>query len=442
MSAVRIPSLHWFGVLLLGLSACSSQSPEPQKQSSVKSTSVPDSETKVAPVAKSERLWEGKTLLVHYMPWYETPQGRGKWGAHWTGHEKQCDPEKTKENGLQDIWSHYHPLIGPYDSADPDALECHLLQMKLAGIDGVVADWYGPVAFHDYGPIHQASQALFAACEKFGMKFVACFEDRTIEVMVKDGRLKTEEVPEHLRKVIDWCKAEWFSKPNYFKLEGKPLLTNFGPIYVQEKEVWQQALGTGPDRPSLYCLPHLREKAGADGGYTWVHFEAWQGNPDSATVRQRLTEIYHRVSSNPQQTIVSALPGFDDIYAKSYGHIDFRNGDTLRESLGVCMEGPWSVVQLVTWNDYGEGTMFEPTHEQGYLALEIVQEARRKESKGSFVSTSEDLRLPAQLYTLRKKAGTDPAILNKISQLLSDGKCAEARQAMEAIQRPEAKPSA
>ena len=86
--------------------------------------------------------------------------------------------------------------------------------------------------------------------------------------------------------------------------------------------------------------------------------------------------------------------------------------------------------------------MFEPTHEQGYLALEIVQEARRKESKGSFVSTSEDLRLPAQLYTLRKKAGTDPAILNKISQLLSDGKCAEARQAMEAIQRPEAKPSA
>ena len=81
MSALRIPSLHWLGVLLLGLSACSSQSPEPQKQSSVKSTSVPDSETKVAPVAKSERLWDGKALLVHYMPWYETPQGRGKWGG-------------------------------------------------------------------------------------------------------------------------------------------------------------------------------------------------------------------------------------------------------------------------------------------------------------------------------------------------------------------------
>ena len=422
-------------VLLVGLSACSSQ-PSTEPKTNKADSAGPSDQTKVSPETdpQGEKHAKGKTLLVHYMPWYEAPQGRGKWGAHWTGHEKQCDPNKIKENGLQDIWSHYHSLIGPYDSADPDALECHLLQMKLAGIDGVVADWYGPVAFHDYGPIHQASQALFAACEKFGMKFVACFEDRTIEVMVKDGGLKTEEVPVHLRKVIDWCKAEWFSKPNYFKLDGKPLLTNFGPVYVQEQEVWQQALGNGPDRPSLYCLPHLREKAGADGGYTWVHFEAWQGNPDSATVRQRLTEIYHRVSSNPQQTIVSALPGFDDIYAKSYGHIDFRNGDTLRESLGVCMEGPWSVVQLVTWNDYGEGTMFEPTHEQGYLALEIVQEARRKESGDKFSFKAEDLRLPARLYSLRKKAGADSVNLDKISQLLKEGNCGTAQSQIESVE--------
>ena len=434
MGALRISSLRWIGALLLGLSACSSQSPDPVKQSPTQPAPAPVAENRPEPVAAIGRMWEGKALLMHYMPWYETPQGRGQWGAHWTGHEKQCDPDKIKENGLPDIWSHYHPLIGPYDSADPDALECHLLQMKLAGIDGVVADWYGPVAFHDYGPIHQASQALFHACEKFGMKFVACFEDRTIEVMVKDGGLKAEEVPGHLRKVIDWCKSEWFSQPHYFKMEGKPLLTNFGPIYVQERETWQQALGDGSNRPALYCLPHLREKAGADGGYSWVHFEAWEGNPDSATLRQRLAEIYNRISPHPQQTIVSALPGFDDIYAKSYGHIDFRNGDTLRDSLGVCMEGPWPVVQLVTWNDYGEGTMFEPTHEQGYLALEIVQEARRKEGGGKFPFSAEDLRLPARLYAFRKTPAMDSVALDKISQLLNAGKCGEAKQALDALQ--------
>ncbi|NBT47929.1 MAG: hypothetical protein EBT07_08955, partial [Actinobacteria bacterium] len=215
MRPAGIRFIHWACPLLLGLSSCSSQPPEPLNQSTAQPAPRPAAEAKTNPTPFSvAQLRQGKSLLMHYMPWYESPQGRGRWGAHWTGHEKQCDPDKNKANGLPDIWSHYHPLIGPYDSADPDALECHLLQMKLAGIDGVIADWYGPVAFHDYGPIHQASQALFAACEKFGMKFVACFEDRTIEVMVKDGGLTTEEVPEHLSKVIDWCKAEWFSKPH------------------------------------------------------------------------------------------------------------------------------------------------------------------------------------------------------------------------------------
>jgi len=52
-------------------------------------------------------------------------------------------PTKTTTKRLADIWSNYHPLIGLYDSTDPDLLECHLLQMKLAGIDGVIPDWYG-----------------------------------------------------------------------------------------------------------------------------------------------------------------------------------------------------------------------------------------------------------------------------------------------------------
>ena len=434
-----MPILRLVAVLCLGLSACSSQTESQKTQpESLAKEKVAPSEEKTSPIPSEK---PGKTLLVHYMPWYETPQGRGRWGAHWTGHEKQCHPEVTQENGLPDIWSHYHPLIGLYDSADPDVLECQLLQMKLAGIDGVVADWYGPVAFHDYGPIHQASQALFAACGKFGMKFVACFEDRTIEVMVKDGGLKPDEIAGHLRKVIDWCKAEWFSKPEYFRLNGKPLLTNFGPIYVQDRAVWQQALGEGSDRPALFCLPHLRDKAGADGGYSWVHFEAWQGNPDRAAVRERLAAIYRGISDDPAKVMVSALPGFHDIYATSYGHIDFQNGDTLRDTLAVCMEGPWSVVQLVTWNDYGEGTMLEPTHEQGYLPLEIVQETRRKEKDGKFAFTAEDLRLPARLYSLRKTPGVDTAALERVSELLNSGKCAEAKNLLKDLHSAQEKTS-
>jgi hypothetical protein len=88
----------------------------------------------------------------------------------------------------------------------------------------------------------------------------------------------------------------------------------------------------------------------------------------------------------------------------------------------------------VTWNDYGEGTMFEPTHEQGYLALEIVQEARRKESGDKFSFKAEDLRLPARLYSLRKKAGADSVNLDKISQLLKEGNCGTAQSQIESVE--------
>ena len=56
------------------------------------------------------------------------------------------DPEGGKD-GRATLASHYHPIIGPYDSGDPDVLEYHALLMKLAGIDGVVIDWYGTVEF-------------------------------------------------------------------------------------------------------------------------------------------------------------------------------------------------------------------------------------------------------------------------------------------------------
>ena len=85
--------------------------------------------------------------------------------------------------------------------------------------------------------------------------------------------------------------------------------------------------------------------------------------------------------------------------------------------------------------------MFEPTHERGYQSLEIVQEARKKEGGGKFPFTAEDLRLPARLYALRKKPGMDPAALEKISELLNQGKCTEASQALDAMNPEKAQPA-
>ncbi len=59
------------------------------------------------------------------------------------------NPDKTA-NGKEELASHFHPLIGAYDSSDQSVLEYHFLTMKVAGIDGIIIDWYGLQDFRDY----------------------------------------------------------------------------------------------------------------------------------------------------------------------------------------------------------------------------------------------------------------------------------------------------
>lgn len=367
----------------------------------------------------------GKALLMHYMPWYETPDGRGAWGVHWTGHERQHNPEKLKENNLPDIWSKFHPLIGLYDSADPHVLECQLLQMKLAGVDGVIVDWYGIGQVADYPPIHFATQALFEKAGKTGMAFAVCYEDRSAKYMADLGKLDNPHT--HLAETFRWMDKEWFDKPQYFRLDGRPLVLNFGPMFYTGPEAWAGAVDGLAYKPALFGLHHLWKPAGMDGGFSWVHWEAWEGTPTPDVTKRRLRNTYTGLSKEPSQLIVSAYPGFNDVYAERHRELAHRDGETLRESLAVCMEGPWPVAQLVTWNDYGEGTVIEPTHEFGYKFLEVIQEARRMEIGEAFPFTAEDLRLPARLLALRRAGKAPVEELDRAAALLAAGRPAEAR---------------
>ena len=106
------------------------------------------------------------------------------------------DPERSDPTGRREIASHYYPLIGPYDSADPDVLEYHTLLMKVAGIDGVVADWYGSEDFNDYAldpPPHRP--CCSTALKRRGLKFAVCYEDRVLKAMAE--RQKLDARPGH-----------------------------------------------------------------------------------------------------------------------------------------------------------------------------------------------------------------------------------------------------
>src|SRR5262249_20146922 len=113
-----------------------------------------------------------KPLLVHYMPWFVAKPFSPVWGWHWTMNHYR--PDHTNGLGRREIASWYYPEIGPYDSADPVVLEYHVLLMKLAGIDGVIADWYGMDNFNDYTVIDQRTLALLRFAAQARLKFCLC----------------------------------------------------------------------------------------------------------------------------------------------------------------------------------------------------------------------------------------------------------------------------
>ncbi len=57
-------------------------------------------------------------------------------------HEKlRFDPEGKDATVNTELASYFHPVIGPYDSADHDVLEYYVMLTRIAGLGGVAVDW-------------------------------------------------------------------------------------------------------------------------------------------------------------------------------------------------------------------------------------------------------------------------------------------------------------
>ena len=102
----------------------------------------------------------------------------------------------------------------------------------------------------------------------------------------------------------------------------------------------------------------------------------------------------------------------------SYGYIDdyyTAFGMTYSYTFERSLQSSSDIVQLVTWNDYGEGTIIEPTEEDGYLYLEMTQQLRKEYIDANFPYVAADLRLPVRLYTLRKENLGNPAVMAQLA---------------------------
>lgn len=366
-------------------------------------------------------VWQGATrplLMAHFMPWYQAPTVSGSWGWHWT--MDHFNPKQRQDGAWTELASHYTPLTGPYDSSDEAVLEYQTLLMKLSGIDGVIVDWYGIEDFWDYSAIHASTEKLFQAAEKAGLNFVICYEDQTLKHMVDNQHLAEEDALAHGQEVMAFLQDRWFGQDTYLKFSGKPVLFTFGPQYFKG-EAWDDLFSTLDPQPLLITLDkHYVPSQTAS--FPWPPMWASQAGVLSHDKLQRYLTGFYTEAGTRNYVVGGAFPGFHDIYetagvSSSYGYLDALDGKTFRFTLQEALNQQPDMVQLITWNDYGEGTNIEPTIEFEYRYLEMVQEARQLTGEGDFPYQSSDLRLPFELYQLRVKYAQDETVRAQLDEV-------------------------
>lgn len=345
-------------------------------------------------------------LYMHYMPWYTSGPFDGSWSQSWRMNNR--DPENIVD-GKREIASHFYPLIGPYSSHDPDLAEYHLLLMKYAGIDAVMIDWYGTYDVFDYRDNLDGSNTLIDKVDDVGISFGIVYEDRTTPNVVNAGLASTQIEA----ATTDWnyIFTNYFSSPNYVRVDSKPLAMVFTPIEIETGSAWTSILANSPEDMLFLSIWGESRDLGAagDGEYSWVFNGA--GNHI-----QLLQNFYNGINSATLR-VGSAYPGFVDFYEEGgrgdiIGWEILHNGtQTLEQTLNLATQYQLEHLQIVTWNDFGEGTMVEPTVEFGFSHLEAIQD---------FAGVSyglAELQMIHRLYELRKEHAGNANIQDQLNQV-------------------------
>ena len=344
-------------------------------------------------------------IYMHYMTWYESNESAPdkKWGYHWTMANK--NPNTVDGNGRRDIASHYYPLIGPYHSGNKEVIENHLLMMKYAGIDGVLIDWYGTYNVNDYAMIKENTDQLIAMLDDVGLEYAIVYEDRFLQNIVDKGLAPTKTAA--AKTDLSYLENNYFSQSNYIKINNKPLLLNFGPISLTTPAEWTTAFSNLTTKPTFLTLWGESSDAGsnASGEYAWVYKN-----------NTYLSDFYKNNLPKLSVAMGSAYPGFKDYYAQGGGGayigwtIEHNNGATFDETLAMSKAAKVNYLQLITWNDFGEGTMIEPTLEFGYNYVEKVKTFAGVQNATSYFSKISDL------YNLRIKFKSNTAVQTKLDK--------------------------
>lgn len=359
-----------------------------------------------------ETMKRDKPVYAHLCTWFKTRDYSGQFEMWNSDYEQNPhDPSVIFENGHRDTATTNYPLTDVYDSSDSHVIEYQFLLMKLARIDGVIVDWDGR-RLNEYR--HKTLMDIIPYLEIFDLKLILCFEEWCGYYPEGCYPNRKKEI-EAAKTELQWAYDELGSKPFYGTINGKKPILVFRKIPHRWFNVseWKELAQVVTKENGVLIFPaECEEEFGQviDGSYFWVGGFTEDHRHSTLEFCEKIYKTF--LSNEPPSKgflrLGSVVPGFDDTPVWGWGDLPRLapryNGERYEKTWQMSIENDVDLVQIVTWNDWSEGSHIEPADTFGYTYLELTKQysARYKGKKDNV--PDEALRIPLKLFQARKKA--------------------------------------
>lgn len=244
-----------------------------------------------------------------------------------------------------------HMNVG-YSSTDAKQIHRQITDMISRGIDGVIVDWYGP-----NNSIDQATKLVMTEAE--------AHPGFTFAIMVDQGAIKWNSCSgcspqQALISQLQYVEQTYFPSSAYMTLAGRPVVTNFN-IDLSYSINWDDVSASLSTQPAFL----FQNNSGfthplSEGSYSWVM-------PTTSDYGiGYLTSFYDTGMLGNEQSVGASYKGFNDtlaawgssrIMGQQCGQTWLQTFSEINTLYNSGRQLP--ALQLVTWNDYEEGTEIE-----------------------------------------------------------------------------------
>lgn len=254
-----------------------------------------------------------------------------------------------------------HMDVG-YQSSDPQQVKRQIEDMQSRGIQGAILDWFG----QNNSVVNGTAQALRTQAEAHSGFEFAIMEDAG--ALFDAAKANGCDVTTQLLNDLNYINTQFVPSPAYTRVNGRPVILFFGvdAFYID----WNQVRAKVANNPLLIFrgIDGLKRPI-SDGGFQWEDINADPFHPASPNPFDPMLSAQDSFyGTNPSGRLVvgSVYRGFNDSLA-AWGIDRFvhpRCGQTWIDTFAeigkfFSSSDQLPALQIVTWNDYDEGTAME-----------------------------------------------------------------------------------